>query len=119
MSGDKAQRAWRTRSSPLGPLARLGVRRGLDCGVFSLVRGLPSTASAGDGSPLFGRFAGTMPRFDSPPPCMRDVPLIAFSLRPAPQGTGDDGVSRFSRKEFLCMLGVFDSAGRRHARDIA
>jgi len=50
---------------------------------------------------------------------MRDVPLIAFSLRPAPQGTGDDGVSRFSRKEFLCMLGVFDSAGRRHARDIA
>src|SRR5713101_5856383 len=32
---------------------------------------------------------------------------------------GGDGVSRFSRMEFLCMLGVFDSAGPRHARVIA
>src|SRR5713101_5709529 len=29
---------------------------------------------------------------------------------------GGDGVSRFSRMEFLCMLGVFDSAGSRYAR---
>src|SRR5450631_4038575 len=27
--------------------------------------------------------AHTTPLYDSPPPCMRDLPLIAFSLRPA------------------------------------
>ena len=32
---------------------------------------------------------------------------------------GGDGVSRFSRMEFLCMLGVFDSAGPRLARVFA
>ncbi|HEY6373730.1 MAG TPA: hypothetical protein VIX37_24355 [Candidatus Sulfotelmatobacter sp.] len=32
---------------------------------------------------------------------------------------GDGRVSRFSRMKFLCMLGVFDSAGSRLARDIA
>ena len=32
---------------------------------------------------------------------------------------GDDGDSRFSRMEFLCMLGVFDSAGPPRARVIA
>ena len=62
--------ASRTRSSPLGPLSRLGVRHGLDCCVFSLVSGLPSGvlsgSSAGDGSFLFGRFAGTIPLYDSP-----------------------------------------------------
>ncbi len=75
--------ASRTRSSPLVPLPRLGVRRGLDSGVFSLVNGLPSTTSAGDGSLLFGCFAGTTPLYDSPLPCARDLSLIAFSLRPA------------------------------------
>jgi hypothetical protein len=32
---------------------------------------------------------------------------------------GDRGVSRFSRMKFLCMHGVFDSAGPRRARVIA
>ena len=72
----------RTRSSPLGLLSRLGVRHRLGCCVFSLVFGLPSTTSAGDPSPLFGCFVGTMPQYDSPSPFMRDLPLIAFSLRP-------------------------------------
>src|ERR1022692_1584908 len=74
--------ASRTRSSPLSPLSRLGVRHGLGCCVFSLVNGLPSTASAGDDSLLFGCFVGTMPLYDSPPPCMRDLPLIAFQVDP-------------------------------------
>jgi len=41
--------------------------------------------------------------------------LLPARLLPA----GGDGVSRFSRMEFLCMLGVFDSAGPRLARVIA
>jgi hypothetical protein len=53
--------AVRTRFRPLGPLSRLAVRHELDCHVFSLVCGLPSTSSAG-GCPLcFGCFVGTMP----------------------------------------------------------
>jgi hypothetical protein len=49
-----------------GPLSRLGVRHGLDWGVFSLVHGLPSAASADDFPSLFGCFVGTTPRYDSP-----------------------------------------------------
>ena len=30
---------------------------------------------------------------------------------------GDDGVSRFSRLKFLCMLGVYDSAGPPRTRE--
>jgi hypothetical protein len=38
--------------------------------------------------------------------------LIAFSHRPASfWAAGGNGVSRFSRVEFLCMPGVYDSAG--------
>jgi hypothetical protein len=48
-----------------------------------LVSGLPSTTSAGDCSLLFGCFTSTTPLYDSSPPFMRDLPLIAFSLRPA------------------------------------
>src|SRR5260370_29973286 len=37
-----------------------------------------------DGSPpLFAHFVGTMQSLDSPPPCMEDLWLIAFSSRPA------------------------------------
>jgi hypothetical protein len=75
--------ASRTRSSPLRPLPRHGVRCELGSGVFSLVGGLPSTASAGGCPLLFGCFVGTTPLYDSPPPCMEDLWLIAFSSRPA------------------------------------
>ena len=51
--------------------------------MFSLASSLPSTASAGGVPLLFGCFAGTMPLYDSPLPCMRDLSLIAFPLRPA------------------------------------
>ena len=49
--------------------------------------------------------AHTTPRYDSPPPCLRDLSLIAFSLRPVDlSARGGGGVSRFSRTELLCML---------------
>src|SRR5207245_5587381 len=72
-----------TRSSPLRPLSRRGVRCELGSGVFSLVSGLPSTTSAGGCPLLFGCFAGTTPLYDSPLPCMEDLWLIALSSRPA------------------------------------
>ena len=102
--------ASRTRASPVGSLIRLGVRHKFGSCVFSLASGLPSTASANDVSLLFGCFVGSTPLYDSPLPCMRDLPLIAFSLRPALLA-GGCGVSRFSRMEFLYVPGVFDSAG--------
>src|SRR5215467_8412159 len=74
--------ASRTRFSPLGLLSRLGVRPRLGSCVFSLVCGLPSTTSASVFSLLFGCFVGNMPQYDSPSPFIRDLPLIAFSLRP-------------------------------------
>jgi hypothetical protein len=55
---------------PAGSHPRLGVRRELDCPSFSLVRGLPSATSCGPPWPSFGCLAGTMPRYDSPPPCI-------------------------------------------------
>ena len=59
--------------------------------------------------------------------CSRSTPRHrawrTYGSSPSPPGpptaTGGDGVSRFSRMEFLCMLGVFDSAGPRLARVIA
>src|SRR6266446_6445672 len=72
--------ASRTRSSPLRPLSRHGVRHELGSGVFSLVSGLPSTASASGCPLLFGRFVGTTPLYDSPPSYMEDLWLIAFHL---------------------------------------
>jgi hypothetical protein len=48
---------------------------------------------------------------DSPPACMLDSWLMAFSNRlAATSATGTDGVSRFSRVEFPCMPGVSDCA---------
>src|SRR5215471_5777128 len=94
--------ASRTRSSPLGLLSRLGVRPRLGCRVFSLVCGLPSTTSAGDFSLLFGCFVGIMPQYDCPSRSPSGPPCCVM---------GDDGASRFSRLRFLCMPGVFDSAG--------
>src|SRR5215472_294434 len=67
---------------PAWPAFPARVRPRLGCRVFSLVCGLPSTTSAGDSSLLFGCFVGNMPQYDSPSPFKRDLPLIAFSLRP-------------------------------------
>src|SRR6516162_4406959 len=51
--------------------------------MFSLVSVLPSTTSAGGLPLLFGCFAGTIPLYDSPPPYMWVLWLIAFSHRAA------------------------------------
>src|SRR6266480_6280315 len=50
---------------------------------ISLADRLPSMRSADGSPPLFAHFAGTMQSLDSPPPCMEDLWLIAFSSRPA------------------------------------
>ena len=106
--------ASRTRSSPLGPLSRLGVRHGLGCSVFSLVSGLPSTTSAGVSLPLFGCFVGTMPLYDSPSPFMWDLSLIAFSHRPAAfwlrAATGSPGSRAWS---FYACMGSSTPQGLR------
>jgi hypothetical protein len=104
--------ASRTRSSPLRPLSRHGVRCELGSGVFSLVSGLPSTTSAGGCPLLFGCFAGTMPLYDSPLPCMEDLWLIAFSSRPARYlraATGSPGSRAWS---FSACLGSSTPRGR-------
>ena len=71
--------------------------------------------SAHDPSCLFRHFVGTMQSLDSPVPFIPALYLLGFAERPA-DCTGATGVSRFSHMEFLCMLGVFDSAGRRRTR---
>jgi len=77
----------------------------------SLVGCLPSMPSAGGRPPLFEHFEGITQPSDSPPACMLDSRLMAFSNRPAALSTtGVDGVSRFSRVEFPCMPGVSDCA---------
>src|SRR5580700_2764370 len=79
--------------------------------MFSLVDCLPFMPSAGGCPPLFGHFVGTTQPSDSPPTCMLDFWLMAFSNRPAANSTmGVDGVSRFPRAEFRCMQGVSDCA---------
>ena len=69
--------------------------------------------------PLFGRFAGTMPLYDSPPPCMWDLSLIAFSHRPAASrprmATGSPGSRAWS---FYACLGSSTPQGLRRTRDL-
>jgi len=79
--------------------------------MFSLVRSLPSPASAElRFASLFGWFTGTMPRSDSSPPCAPAVRLIAFSGRPA-ESAGGWEVSRFSCMLFLGVPRAYDYGG--------
>src|SRR5258705_89900 len=81
------------------------------CSMFSLVGRLPSMPSANGFPLLFGHFVGTVRPSDSPATCMLDFWFMTFSNRPAHEiVTGVAGVSRFSRMEFPCMLGVSDCA---------
>src|SRR5712691_4982474 len=73
---------------------------------------MPSAASP---LALFGHFVRTMQPLDSPATFIPDLYLIGFSERPA-DCAGATGVSRFSPVEFLCMHGVYDSAGSRRTR---
>ncbi len=110
----------RTRSSPLDPLSRLCVRRWLDWPVFSLASGLSSTTSADGLPPLFGwlrRYYAAV-RLSAAVheglTAHRVLPpaRAAYCLRAAATGS-----PRVSRLEFLCVRGVFDSAGPRRTRD--
>src|SRR6266853_519217 len=79
--------------------------------MFSLVRSLPSPASAElRFASLFGWFTGTMPRSDSSPPCAPAVRLSAFSGRPA-ESAGGWEVSRFSCMLFLGVPRAYDYGG--------
>ena len=105
--------ASRTRSSPLGPLSRLGVRHGLDCCVFSLVQ-RPSLRNLRRRSPALVRLLRWYYAAVRLPAAVHEG-LTAHRVLPPARllPAGGNGVSRFSRMEFLCMPGVFDSAGPR------
>src|SRR5229473_6676870 len=89
--------------------------------MFSLVRALPSPASAEDCSPLFGRFIGTTARSDSSRACVSALWLITFADRSRSWLVRDVlEVSRFSCMLFLSVRGFFDYPGPTdHSRFIA
>jgi hypothetical protein len=70
-------------------------------------------------SPCSRISSGTRRSLDSPLPCLEDLMTHRLLLPARSPLAGGRGVSRFSRMEFLCMPGVFDSAGPRHARACA
>src|SRR5689334_3570237 len=77
--------------------------------MFSLVFGLPSTASAEMNASLFGCFPGTTPKSDSSAVCMSGVRPWACADRPATT-SGTAEVSRFSCMLFLSVRGFLDYA---------
>jgi hypothetical protein len=104
--------ACRTRFNPLGSLPRLDVRHELGSRVLLGQR--PSLHNLLRPSPAFVRL---LRRYYAAVrlPATVHLGLIAHRLRPAVRvrlPTDGNGVSRFSRVEFLCMHGVSDSAGR-------
>src|ERR1035437_7412750 len=92
------------------------VRYGLGCSVFSSVNGLPSATSASGSPLLFGCFVGTTPWYDSPRPCMRDLPLIAFSLRPANCPRAPTGPPGSRARSFSACMGSSTPQGRAALR---
>src|ERR1700740_339634 len=92
--------ASRTRSSPLRPLPRHGVRCELGSGVFSLVSGLPSTTSAGGCPPLFALLRRYYAAVRLPTAVHGGLMAHRLLLPARSLPAGGDGVSRFSRREF-------------------
>ena len=91
------------------------VSRSGPCRRISLASRLPSPPSALSVLSLFGSFVGTMHLLDSLPPCMKGLPLRVPLPARCPAALGQwQGLSVLARPEgtrFLCMRGVFDSAG--------
>lgn len=83
-----------------------------DKSAFPLADPLPSATSAASGPALFGGFVGTMGPSDFPSPCIIGLRPSAFPMRPmTPLAKGNDGISRFSRMELVCMPGVLRARG--------
>ena len=109
-AGDFLSRATRpTLPNPCVSRSPLCVGLLRDATAFSLVRTLPSTASARADAPLFGDFIGTTAQSDSSAAYMSGLRLLAFPDRSALADTTE--VSRFSCMLFLDVLGVSDYAG--------
>ena len=91
------------------------VSRSGPCRRISLASRLPSPPSALSVLSLFGSFVGAMHLLDSLPPCMKSLPLRVPLPARCPAALGQwQGLSVLARPEgtrFLCMRGVFDSAG--------
>src|ERR1022692_418599 len=89
--------------------------------MFSLVRALPSPASAEDCSPLFGWFIGTTAQSDFSGACMLALWLWAFANRSRSCCDRDaPEISRFSCMLFLSVPGFLDYAGPTgHSRSTA
>src|SRR6478609_5122679 len=88
--------------------------------MFSLVGCLPSMPSVGGSPPVFGHFDGSTQPSDSPPTCMLDFWLMAFSDRPAANCTMDvDGVSGSRARSFHAFQGSQTARSPADARDIA
>src|SRR6476619_4200249 len=82
--------AWRTASSRLDAMPRLGVRTAVAWPPFPLGQALPSTISAKDKSSLFDRFAGTTTSSESSSACMLIYGLrLHEPVRPAKPGTDE------------------------------
>ena len=104
--------ACRTRSSAFGtPFFRLCVRGVFCWPAFSLVRPLPSTASA-TVSPLCSAASPVLGPVRLPLSVHRWIAVIDLpGASLVPSSEGEQGISRFSRMEFPHVLEVFDRAG--------
>jgi hypothetical protein len=111
--------ASRTRRSPFVPLFWPSVQRGLGC-----PRSPWSTAFLHSLRRRFPAFVRLLRRSYAVVrlPAAVHVGLIAHRVHPPAccrSAPGGNGVSRFSRMEFLCVPGVYDSAGQRRTRPCA
>ena len=106
----------RTRSSPLRPLAR--AQCPVRVRLWRVLLGQrPSLHSLRRRLPAFVRLLRQYYAAVRLPATVRGGLMAHRLLLPARTlPAGGDGVSRFSRMEFLCMPGVFDSAGLRLTR---
>jgi hypothetical protein len=79
--------------------------------MFSSACALPSPASVGGCTPLFGWFTGTTAQSDFSSVCVSAVRFMAFADRPWSSDQGALEISRFSCMLFLSVRGFLDYAG--------
>ena len=92
-------------------IIRRCVRRRANCSTFFLVESLPSSDSAdASTAPLFAVVVSTTDSCDLPLACMSDLPSETFPDRSESCDLEANGLSRFSRLKYCCMLRFSDSA---------